>query len=73
MQACHFLGDGLNPDLEEGEGSGFGADGDEIDVALAEVGLVEHVALGRVSVVRWEGGGQGTVTGRGAGRGGSGC
>lgn len=43
LQACHFLGDGLDPDLEQGKGSGFRADGDGLDVALAEVGLVEHV------------------------------
>lgn len=47
LQACHFLGDGLDPDLEEGEGAGLGADGDGVDVAVAEIGLVEHVSFAR--------------------------
>lgn len=40
--ADHFLGDGFDPHLKEGELRGDAVDGDFVDVSLAQVGLVEH-------------------------------
>ena len=42
----HLLGDSLNPDLKKRKLAADGTDGDLVDVAAAQVGLVEHVRVG---------------------------
>ena len=44
-QATHLLHDGLGPCHDKGQLAGLRANGDAINIGLAEVGLVEHVAI----------------------------